>query len=69
MKKRKIAFLGPNGAFTHETASILSVNLVSYCSIPSIMNSVVMGKCSKGIVPIENSIEGSSWVNFGYFCT
>jgi prephenate dehydratase len=58
VKEPKIAFLGPNGTFTHEAASILSGDLVSYCSIPSVMNSVVIGECSKGIVPIENSIEG-----------
>jgi prephenate dehydratase len=57
-KGKNIAFLGPSGTFTHEAASILNGNLTSYCSIPSVMNSVVMGKCSKGIVPIENSIEG-----------
>lgn len=54
----KVAFLGPRGTFTHEAASALGGELVSYCSIPSVMNSVVDGECSKGIVPIENSIEG-----------
>lgn len=57
-KSSKIAFLGPNGTFTHEAASVLGGDLVSYCSIPSVMNSVVDGECLKGIVPIENSIEG-----------
>ena len=54
----KIAFLGPQGTFTHEAASLVSDNLVSYCSIHSVMDSVKNGQCSKGIVPIENSIEG-----------
>lgn len=57
-KNLKIAFLGPNGTFTHEAASVLEGELVSYCSIPSVTNSVVDGECLKGIVPIENSIEG-----------
>jgi len=50
--------LGPNGTFTHEAASTLDGELVSYCSIPSVMKSVVDETCSKGIIPIENSIEG-----------
>ncbi|MCL2687483.1 MAG: prephenate dehydratase [Methanobrevibacter sp.] len=53
-----MAFLGPNGTFTHEAASSLDGELVSYCSIPSVMKSVVDGTCFKGIVPIENSVEG-----------
>lgn len=57
-KHDKIAFLGPNGTFTHEAASTLQGELVSYCSIPSVMNSVVDDTCDKCIVPIENSIEG-----------
>lgn len=32
--------------------------LVAYCSIPAVMESVVNGECALGIVPIENSIEG-----------
>lgn len=54
----KVAFLGPEGTFTHEAASKISNNLVSFCSIPTVMESVESGDCVKGIVPIENSIEG-----------
>ena len=32
--------------------------LIPYCSIPAVMESVVNDECSLGIVPIENSIEG-----------
>jgi len=53
-----IAFLGPNGTFTHEAALNLKGKLVSYCSIPSVMKSVEDGLNTKGIVPIENSVEG-----------
>jgi prephenate dehydratase len=55
----QVSFLGPNGTFTHEAASTVSDNLISYCSIQSVMESVMNDECSKGIVPIENSIEGS----------
>ena len=57
--QNKVSFLGPNGTFTHEAASTISENLISYCSIQSVMESVVNGECDKGVVPIENSIEGS----------
>ena len=33
-------------------------DLIPYCSIPAVMESVVNDECSLGIVPIENSIEG-----------
>jgi prephenate dehydratase len=54
----KIAFLGPEGTFTHEAASKITNNLISYCSIPAVMESIQSNKHLKGIVPIENSIEG-----------
>lgn len=55
----KVAFLGPKGTFSHEAASKVSDNIVAHCSIQSVMESIVNGDCSKGLVPIENSIEGS----------
>ena len=58
MIKDKVAFLGPEGTFSHEAASLVSENLVSYCSIQSVMRAVESGECVCGIVPIENSIEG-----------
>ena len=54
----KVAFLGPQGTFSHEAASLLSDNLISYCSIQSVMDAVERGECRYGLVPIENSIEG-----------
>ncbi len=54
----KVSFLGPKGTFSHEAASYISDNLISYCSISEVMQSVVSNECIKGIVPIENSIEG-----------
>ena len=32
--------------------------LIPYCTIPAVMESVKNGECSLGVVPIENSIEG-----------
>ena len=56
--KEMISFLGPKGTFSHEAASILGDDLVPYCTIPAVMESIVSNQCVKGIVPIENSIEG-----------
>ncbi|WP_299522196.1 prephenate dehydratase [uncultured Methanobrevibacter sp.] len=53
-----ISFLGPKGTFTHEAAHMVGENLVSYCNIPAVMESVSNGSCQFGVVPIENSIEG-----------
>ena len=54
----KVAFLGPQGTFSHQAASLLSDDLVSYCSIQSVMSAVEREECVYGLVPIENSIEG-----------
>ncbi|OWT32682.1 chorismate mutase [Methanobrevibacter sp. 87.7] len=56
---KDIAFLGPEGTFTHEVASKISNDLLACDSINHVMDAVISGKCSKGVVPIENSIEGS----------
>lgn len=53
-----ISFLGPKGTFTHEAASKINENLIPYCTIPAVFESVESGECNKGVVPIENSIEG-----------
>ena len=56
--KDKVAFLGPEGTFSHEAASLICDNLVSYCSIQQVMGAVEREECVCGVVPIENSIEG-----------
>ena len=53
-----ISFLGPKGTHTHQAASKIGENLISYCTIPAVFESVANGECKKGVVPIENSIEG-----------
>ena len=58
MSEGKVAFLGPEGTFSHEDASMVSENLISYCSIQQVMGAVESGECIYGVVPIENSIEG-----------
>lgn len=37
---------------------MLGDNLIPYCNIPAVMESVANDECTFGVVPIENSIEG-----------
>lgn len=59
----KVGFLGPRGTFTEE--ALLSVmkldsdDLISFSNERDVIRAVDKGKVAKGIVPIENSIEGS----------
>lgn len=59
----KIGFLGPRGTFTEEallaTVKIDEKDLVPYSTEPDVIHAVERGEVEKGIVPIENSIEGS----------
>jgi len=63
MTRKKIGFLGPPGTFTEE-ALISAVEadkskLVPLTSIQEVIAAVERLEVDKGIVPIENSIEGS----------
>jgi prephenate dehydratase len=56
------AFLGPAGTFSEE--ALLSLGLddvepIPYPTIPDVFEAVESGECAHGVVPIENSQEGS----------
>lgn len=58
-----IGYLGPRGTFTQEA---LQANLsgdfdseIPYATVPEVLMAVQAGEVDAGIVPIENSIEGS----------
>ncbi len=55
----KIGFFGPAGTFTEEAASSMEGELVSYDTIPEVFQAVHKREVDIGVVPIENSIEGS----------
>lgn len=55
----KIGFFGPAGTFTEEAASTLEGKLVPYDTIPEVFEAVHVKEVDMGVVPIENSIEGS----------
>jgi len=63
--EKKIAFLGPSGTFTEEAARSFPVSFevgmafVPYPSIVGVLQAVDQKEVHYGVVPIENSIEGS----------
>ncbi|MDX9709050.1 MAG: prephenate dehydratase [Trichloromonas sp.] len=57
----KVAFLGPQGTFTHAAAMQqfgFSAQLMPQKSIPAIFEEVSRGRAPYGVVPVENSTEG-----------
>ena len=60
-----IGYLGPEGSFTHQALSQFlnklnkKENIFSFQTISQVIDSISSGKIQSGIVPIENSIEGS----------
>ncbi len=60
---KKIGFLGPWGTYTQEAlVKLLPINeedLVPYTTEADVIKAVERGEVAKGMVPIENSIEGS----------
>jgi chorismate mutase / prephenate dehydratase len=57
----KIAFLGPEGTFTHSATLKHFGNSIDACpsaGIEQVFKNVQTGVCDYGVVPIENSIEG-----------
>jgi prephenate dehydratase len=58
---KRIAYLGPAGTFTEEAAQRYDpqAQLIPFPSIPAVALAVDSGMAEEGVVPIENSIEGS----------
>lgn len=56
------AFLGPAGTFTEEALLSLGTDGIEpapYATIGEVFAAVASGECESGVVPIENSVEGS----------
>ncbi|MFA5104429.1 MAG: prephenate dehydratase [Candidatus Margulisiibacteriota bacterium] len=64
MAAQKIGYLGPKGTFSYEAAKMYAkkidgAELVAYSTLHDILFSVDREDIEKGIVPVENSIEGT----------
>lgn len=56
-----VAYLGPQGTFTHEAATRLyppGDHLEPLGTVAEVLQEVASGRCSAGVVPIENSVQG-----------
>lgn len=62
--KKKIAYLGPPGTFTEEALNkfigdINKIEKIPISTIAEVIKSVDKGETDEGLVPMENSLEGS----------
>jgi prephenate dehydratase len=62
----RVGFFGPFGTFTEQAlrtqSDLVSAELVDFATVPDVLDAVAAGTVDCGVVPIENSIEGT--VNF-----
>ena len=57
-----VSFLGPEASFSHQAALAhfgRSIRIAPQMSIPEVFSSVERGESFRGVVPVENSAEGS----------
>ncbi len=67
---KKIAYLGPEGTYTHTVARQVGgspAELVPCASIPLVFRRVSHGEVELGVVPVENTIEGSVAITLDSF--
>ena len=58
----KVGFLGPDATFSHQAAISIFGNSAEFCPLGTfedIFGSVEKGRCHQGVIPVENSLEGS----------
>lgn len=58
----KVAFLGPEATFSHQAAISIFGNSAEFCAFRTfedIFSSVEKGRSDQGVIPVENSLEGS----------
>jgi prephenate dehydratase len=54
----RIGYLGPEGTFTEQAASALEGERVAFATVYDVVAAVEGGVVERGVVPIENSLEG-----------
>ena len=60
-KRRTVAYLGPEGSYSHQAAVLLfgdGDELLAQRDLDAVVNEVATGRSDLGVVPVENSIEG-----------
>jgi chorismate mutase / prephenate dehydratase len=60
-KKKTVAYLGPEGSYSHQAARqvfSLDADLLPRADIPEVITEVLSGRADMGVVPVENSTEG-----------
>ena len=58
---KRLAYFGPAGTYTEQAALTYDseARLLPYPTIPTVAYAVEAGEADEGVVPIENSLEGS----------
>lgn len=58
---RRLAYLGPQGTYSEEAAMLYDAEaeLVAATTLPGVIQRVRGGEADEGIVPVENSLEGT----------
>ena len=58
---RRLAYLGPPGTYSEEAAMLYDedAELVAATTLPGVVQRVHSGEADEGIVPVENSLEGT----------
>jgi len=68
---RSVAYLGPNGSYTHQAAIAYAqahdASIVAQVTIKDVFDAVLGGAVTHGVVPIENSTNGSVTITFDLF--
>lgn len=59
MNQLTTGYLGPAGTFSNQAAMEVSNKSIPCSSFPEIISNVEEGKLDRGVLPIENSIEGA----------
>ena len=54
----RVGYLGPEGTFTEQAASALAGERVGFATVHDVVAAVDRGTVDRGVVPIENSLEG-----------
>lgn len=66
-----VAYLGPEGSYTHEAALKFAkarhASLLPQTTIRDVFEAVLRGTATHGVVPIENSTNGSVTMTFDLF--